>query len=350
MKIAHLGYVANVAYFLCWAMNKYYGYEGVVYQPNKPINLATQKVIYGYESGNPLKVDLIYYDVSSKIKRDLDILLLQKDDFDVIHLHEGGYFSGSLMAKMSGAKVIRHYHGSDLRKSSNKPLKALLRACYKLLGEDRILVSTVDLLNYVHGSNAKKRAELLPNPVDPLIQKCRNDKEEAIVFLPTRHDELDKKTSIAFKAWKKLRKLNREAILVTIEWGRNYHVFKNIFKNDKNVRWLPPLNRVEYVSMLERSAVVWGQFHLRMLGLSELEAFAARKPLSAYIDYDSYPGLPPSTLLGSPSPIEMASETALLLKDPDRRRAESLKFHEWVMKRHGAKNIARSLNQIYKNL
>jgi glycosyltransferase involved in cell wall biosynthesis len=350
MKVAHLGNIANVAYFLANAMKTNYNVDSIIYLPITPSSESAKKIIYGYESGNPLNLIIRYYKNPNKLLRHINILKLALDDFDVIHLHEGGQISGSLMAKISGAKIIRHFHGSDIRKPWVTTKRNLIKLFYKIIKEDKVILATSDLLNYLPYNYQKMIAETLPNLIDPMLLTTDELLSGQVIFLPTRHDEDTKKTSIAFKAWMKLKETNDKVILKTISWGKNYSSFKNTLKKDERVHWLPPLNRRQYIDELNQSTVIWGQFQLGRFGLTELEAMYCRRPLITKVDVNAYDSLPKLTNFNCDTPEKIAALTEILLVDKYERENVVTKLKGWVDQKNDPKKIALRLKQIYDDL
>ncbi len=342
--------MANVAYFLAYIMKKNHNVDSTVFQPKIPRDEPTKKIIYGYESGNPLNNSLKYYNNKNKFVQHLNTLRFAFDDFEIIHLHEGGQVFGSVMAKLSGAKIIRHFHGSDLRKSWGVPKRAVIKTFYKLIKEDKVLLSTPDLINYLPWHNQRVVAENLPNLLDPTLETVGESEKNRSIFLPTRHDEDVKRTSIAFKAWKEIREYDDQIVLRTISWGKDFASFFNDYKNDRRIEWLPPLNRIQYIKELEKSTLVWGQFKLRMFGLTELEAMYSNRPIFTDIDLNAYDSLPPLTNLQCRSPKVLSLETKRLLENEEKLKETITYQKKWVEQKYNPKIISGKLYNIYSSL
>lgn len=354
MKIAHFGNIANVPYLLAWGMKKFYGVESIIFMPRKPDPIS-KKYLYGYESGNPYGINIIY--VAGAIRsphRHIDTLrALIQGRVDIGHVHQGGVID-SLETKISRANILFHFHGSDLRRWL--AVDTWRRRYYHsgLVGEDKILVSTPDLLSFLSWKDASKKAEHLPNPIDPAFYESRIEGEkDHTIFFPTRHDEEIKRTSVAFDAWRILRKLNSEARLKTIMWGKDFPVFYQKFKDDNRMTWLPVLSRAEYIKQLRSSSIIWGQFVLGINSLIELETMAASKPLvhywrREYCGRDFYDD--PLPLDSHRSPYAIAHVTNSLLEDEKKRRRMGSKLQRWVLKYHSLKTVSQRLYEIYEQI
>lgn len=350
MKVAHLGNIANVAYFLAYVMKTSYNIDSIIYLPKTPLSEPAKKIIYGYESGNPLNLVFRYYNNPNKLLHHINILKIASDDFDIIHLHEGGQISGSLMAKISGAKIIRHFHGSDIRKTWMTPKRNLIKTCYKIIKEDKVLLATSDLLDYLPFNHQKMLAETLPNMIDPMVLTIGEPSTDQVIFLPTRHDEDTKKTSLAFKAWTQIKETNDKVILKTISWGKNYTSFKDALKKDDRVLWLPPLNRRQYVDELSKSTIIWGQFQLRRFGLTELEAMYSMRPVITKVDVNAYDSLPQLPNFECDTPEKLAALTESFLVEKDEREHVATILKKWVDQKNDPQKIAAKLKQIYDSL
>ena len=364
MKIAHFGNIANVPYLLAWGMKKFYGIESLIFMLRSPDSFS-KRIVYGYEARDPYGIDIIYVDNAiTSFRRHIDTLrALIREGVNIVHLHGGGVLD-SLETKISRARAIFHFHGTDVRKwlaidMSRKryyQVDTWRRRYYYggLASEDKILVSTPNLFKFLSWKDALKKAEYLPNPVDPTFYESKiEDEQEHTIFLPTRHDEESKRTSIAFEAWRVLRKLNPKARLKTIMWGKDFPAFYEEFKDDNRITWLPVLTRMDYLEHLRSSSVVWGQFALGILSLIELEAMAVGKPLVHYwkrdiYDCGVYGQLPPLHSYRSPSSVAYATKD--LLEDEEKRRKTGFTLQRWVLKYHSLDRVSQRLYKIYRRI
>ncbi len=300
---------------------------------------------YGYErgSGNPYKVSILFTSRNLQANVRSVLRFLVQEGIDIVHFHGRGWITLSLSVRTCRCKVIRHFHGTDLRAR----LPGKVRFFYALLGENKVIVSTPDLLSYLW-TRAKTHSEWFPNPVDPMFYQMSDRYEEKnVVFLPTRHDENTKKTSVAFEAWKLLRKLNPHVKLKTIMFGKDYPMLYEKFKSDKRIIWLPLMNKRDYMKQLKSSPVIWGQFKLRIISLTELEAMAMGKPVITY--FKQYPSeLPPTSTYSSPKHIARATNE--YLKNEDARKELGASLRRWCLHHHGLEPISHRLHSIYQEI
>ena len=284
-----------MAYYYSHLMRSH-NVDSKIYQPEYP-SAQMAKTYYGYESGNPLNMDMQFYSRKDRLHLFREI----GKDYDVVELHEGGGFYSTTLL-FTPAKRIAHFHGSELRSKGLR--KTLLRVGFRLSGFSHILLSTPDLKDHVWS----KSAEVLLNPVDPSIKNTQ-DQSGGYLFLPTRIDDRIKGSNLVFEAWKTIREINHNATLMAINWGPDASRYVSSTKGDDRINWLPLLNRTEYVKALSRATLVLGQFNINILSLIELEAMQAGKPVISL------------NTSGIRTSSEIAKETIRLLSDDSYRRA-----------------------------
>lgn len=320
ISVAHIGNTANIAYYFSHLI-KQYSIESTVFQPKSPTAIMS-KIFYGYESGNPLNVNLKFYEQKNRIAQFRKIA----NEYDIVELHEGGGFR-SVTTRLTSSKRIAHFHGSELR--GKRLSKRLLRLVFRLSGFDQILLSTPDLKEFVWD----KKAEVLLNPIDPVISRT-NAASGRFIFLPTRLDDSVKGSQLAFEAWSNIREKLNDLKLVVIRWGSDAQKYENLTKGDDCIVWLDPLNRPEYIKTLSSADLVFGQFKFDILSLVELEAIGAEKPVISV-----------NTSKVS-SPEDIANESIRLLVD-DNYKQKVKTSQQSLLAPYNPKQLSRQLYETY---
>ena len=323
IRVAHIGNTANVAYYFSYLMKRY-NVESTVYQPRIPSS-AMAPIYYGYDSGNPLSIDLQFYQRDQRLESFRKIA----NEYDIVELHEGGGFLSPYL-RFTSAKRIAHFHGSELRSKTYK--KRLLRVFFQLSRFDHILLSTPDLKDLIWD----KTAEVLLNPIDPLIDSIRSS-DGNYVFYPTRIDEEVKGSDLVFKAWEKIQIKYPDLKLIAVRWGSDAAKYENLTKQDEHVIWLNLLNRQEYVKTLCGASIVLGQFKSNSLGLIELEAISAEKPVLSL------------NTLNTNQPETISDESIRILEDYNYKN-EILKKQRNILLPYDHNRLSKQLFDVYCNV
>ncbi|MEM1568455.1 MAG: hypothetical protein QXI84_08245 [Thermofilaceae archaeon] len=300
LNVIEVGTAANIPYYLAYGVRQY-GIKSILILPKK---ISASELFYGFGSGNPLNIDIIYSSGSHVIDGLVKSLFLMKNNDVIVHVHVGRdpylnlllwLFKYLNKLKMQNLHIIWHFHGSDLRTLSKKrEIFLFLRSPIK-----KFLVSTPDLI--VYSKRIGIESEYFPNPTDPLINlKYANSTfirpsiinyinklkylsiNKKIILIPTRQDIM-KGFDIFLNLLSKSNtrdKLRKNTIFVIIKWGElTDRVIATLHMMRFNLHVLPILNKHEYYKLLGLSHIIIGQFRLGTLGLTELEALAFGKPV-----------------------------------------------------------------------
>lgn len=336
IKIAHIFNTANIAYYYSYILKKY-GVESKVYQNATPRNVAMSKIMYGYESGNPLNVKLGW--LSNNLWKKIIDLNYIRDDFDIVELHEGGGLLGSTIVNSFPCRKIAHFHGTEIRVKKAFTSGKWLRKQYfrYAMNYDKILLSTPDLTQCIWKDAG---AIVLLNPVDPTIVEFREKHEEDFdyIFYPTRQDDDAKASDIVFAAWRIVRESRPDLRLVTIRWGRDYLEHEAETKGDNRVIWINPLTRPDYIAYLRGSALVLGQFRLPIHSLIELEAIFSGKPVVSY------------HTSGVNRPLDIANLVLRLLNNDAYRESSVNRQLKEVKQFYDSEKLGSQLYDIYQDV
>lgn len=322
MKVAYItSQIVGVPYSLCVIMKKL-GVETVLYR-RKIGNKG-----YGANSGNPLNVDVRFLS-ENPILRYIQILKLN-NEYDIVHLHDGGGIFETIFCGFGKAKVIYHFHGSSIRENMPRfTIKSYIKKLYwKYLGiHSKVLVSTADLLPHWKG------AELLLDPIDQaLSQKHRqiNIKQPYILSSHSCDDGI-KGTFNVFSAWNILKAKFPNYTLHVVKWGKDAKYYIDKTGCDPSIVWHNFIQRDEYLNLLAGATVNWGEFVIPSYGLTELEAFAMGVPDVTGIDITD---------------VTLAKETEKIILD-DNIRSAVLEKQKQVVLKYDPDRISKQLYNIY---
>lgn len=265
------------------------------------------------------------------------IIRLRRGRYDVIHIH---WVPRGIVGLLSGKPFLIQAHGSDLHMHVNTPgLRALCRAV--LERARTIFYVTPNLEPFIHRFASK--SAYLPNPINtaaldigPAVPRRLR---RAVIFM--RLDPV-KGVERVFPAVERLAAMGIE--LTALKWGPLSDEYAKRYSG--MVRFVDPVPHERIGSFLSAFDLVIGQMEQGALGLSELEAMAAGRPLISGIDRSMYPGDKPP-VVSSYDPDELVEQVARL-KD-DSRRLENL-FREgraWVRRNHGFERHLELLESIY---
>jgi glycosyltransferase involved in cell wall biosynthesis len=262
---------------------------------------------------------------------------LRRGRYDVIHIH---WLPRGIVGLLAGRPFLIQAHGSDIHMEINTP--GLFQLNRRVLEEARtIFYVTPNLEPYIRRFDGKLC--YLPNPIDvsTVAPEPRSPQRVRSILVFTRLDPV-KGVDRVFPA---LRQVVASGIEVTaIAWGPLTEELTARYGDV--VRFVTPVAHEKLGAFLQEFDLVIGQMAQGALGLSELEAMAAGRPLISGIDRDLYPGDKPP-VVSSYSAEELVEQIARL-KD-DARRLDNL-FREgraWVSRNHGFHRHLEILERAY---
>lgn len=289
VAIIHVGYVANIPYFLCYALNclGYVSYNAI---PQSILLSKYARVFYGsMYNQNPLNVNIVEVKDSPHWLLFIQLskllaFLKKKYRTLIIHLHVGSALRDhivlDLIAKLLNKrfKLFVHFHGTDVRTLSY--VKARI---FKAIYDVPFFVSTPDLLAYC--KRLDMDCEWLNNPCDPLIlrgQATKDVNSHCKILCPTRFDAtkaLDNFFNLFIRALRERPDLSKELQLFMIVWPNTADNIASLVKKLQKcvkVVLLPLQTRKCLIKLYQSVNVVVGQLLLGTLGLTELEALASQ--------------------------------------------------------------------------
>lgn len=262
---------------------------------------------------------------------------LRRGRYDVIHIH---WVPRGIVGLLAGKPFLIQAHGSDLHKEIDTP--GLFQLNRRVLEQAvRILYVTPNLAAYVH--RFADRLSYLPNPID--VRKVA-----ASPLAPTRVRSmliflrLDPVKGVD-RVFPAVRLLAARGIQVSaISWGPMAQELA--MRYGDIVQFLPPVDHDQVGDFLQRFDLVVGQMEQGALGLSELEAMAAGRPLISGINRDLYPGDKPP-VVSSYSADELVDQVERLKDDSRRLENLSREGRAWVSRNHGFERHLRLLESAY---
>ncbi len=123
--IIHVGYVANVPYFLCYGL-KALGYKCINIIPKSILSSIYSNIFYGsITNGNPLNVNILPINDHShpsfilNMSKYLTRFMIKYRNNLIVHLHIGSVLSNlsiiKSITKIYGIKLFVSFHGTDIR-------------------------------------------------------------------------------------------------------------------------------------------------------------------------------------------------------------------------------------------
>jgi hypothetical protein len=232
--------------------------------------------------------------------------------YDIWHYH---YPYGTLKKNLEkqNNKLLKHYHGSDIRGEGTTE-------------NDFCLVSTPDLLKFT------PRGTWLPNPLDlSFIRKFETNSAHSSDPIRIAHYPYYEINSQQVD--------NYSDVLSYLTDKGKCSLIKVINISHENA-----------LRMIAQSDIVIGKIMPEMGWFSkfELEGMALKKPVIAYISDDLYKKYKPPVFRTSPSTFQ--SDLLHLIKDEETRKELGSKGFEYVRKYHSVEMIVDNLDGYYHKI
>ena len=264
------------------------------------------------------------------------VLRLRRRSYDVIHIH---WVPRGIVGLLARRPFVIQAHGSDIHKEINTP--GLYQLNRRVLEDAKtIFYVTPNLEPYIHRFGPK--LHYLPNPidVDAVTRNPRVPERVRSVLIFMRLDPV-KGVRFVFPA---VRELANTVELTALAWGPLTNELTRRYGDV--VRFVPPVTHDEIGPFLQQFDLVIGQMEQGALGLSELEAMAAGRPLISGIDRDLYPGDKPP-VVSSYSADELIAQVERLKDDSRRLDNLSREGRAWVRRNHGFERHLQLLEAAY---
>jgi glycosyltransferase involved in cell wall biosynthesis len=262
---------------------------------------------------------------------------LRRVPYDVIHIH---WVSRGVVGLLSGKPFLVQAHGSDLHMHVNT--MGMYTLSRIVLERARaIFYVTPNLETFIH--RFRDKTVYLPNPIDVrsigAAPRAPRRVDRVLIFM--RVDPV-KGAERVFPAAEKLASMGVE--VTALRWGPLAGEFERRYAG--SVRFVDPVPHDSVGEFLSGFDLVVGQMEQGALGLSELEAMAAGRPLISGIDRKMYPGDKPP-VVSSYGPEELVEQVARLQFDGKRLANLSHEGREWVRRNHGYERHLQLLEDAY---
>jgi len=264
------------------------------------------------------------------------ILRLRLGRYDVIHIH---WVPRGIVGLLARRPFLIQAHGSDLHVELKSP--GVFRLNRRVLERaSKILYVTPNLEPFVHRFHDK--ACYLPNPINvrsiAQVNHVPSHVSSIVIFM--RLDPV-KGVDRVFPA---VRRLSASMDVTALAWGPLADELAGRYGDV--VQFVAPVPHDEIGQFLERFDLVVGQMEQGALGLSELEAMAAGRPLISGINRELYPGDKPP-VVSSYSADELVEQVERLKDDSRRLENLSREGRAWVRRNNGFERHLQLLETAY---
>jgi len=264
------------------------------------------------------------------------ILQLRRVQYDVIHIH---WVPRGIVGLLTRKPFLIQAHGSDLHQQIDTP--GIFTLNRTVLERARtIFYVTPNLATYIRRFDEK--VCYLPNPVNvkTLADAPRPPERVRRVLIFARLDPI-KGVDRVFGAVDRLAEMVE---LTALAWGPL--MLDYIQRYGNVVQFVDPVPHDRIGAFLQQFDLVIGQMEQGALGLSELEAMAAGKPLISGIDRSMYPGDKPPVVSAADSD-ELVAQIERLKEDTRRLANLSYESREWVRRNHSDERQLQMLESAY---
>ena len=265
------------------------------------------------------------------------IVRLRRRGYDVIHIH---WVPRGVVGLLAQRPFLIQAHGSDLHKEIDVP--ALFTLNRWVLERARIIFYvTPNLAAFIRRFDEKLR--YLPNPINvaAIADAPRPPFRVRRVIIFMRLDPI-KGVEKVFPAVERLAGMVE---LTALAWGPLAAEYRARYEG--LVQFVEPVPHDRIGDFLDQFDLVVGQMEQGALGLSEVEAMAAGKPVICGIDRSFYYSKDKPPVVFSGNPDELVEQIEALKDDTKRLANLSHEGREWVRRNHGYERHLQLLEEAY---
>ncbi|MCB1738824.1 MAG: glycosyltransferase [Gammaproteobacteria bacterium] len=280
--------------------------------------------------------------------------------FDIVQ----GYGTEPVWLLLSGTRPYVAFEHGTLRDftAGDSALHRLTSLAYRLA--DHTFITNGDCQPIAAQLGIRKCSPMI-HPVDvdqhrhiddgAVAALAREYAGELLLFCPLRHDWAVKGTHIHLQALPLIKRwFGEHVVLVVTNWGRDVQRSRELVREldcEDNVRWVPPLCRIQLIHHLHAADVVLDQIALPHFGATAPQALAAGTPVVM-----SYQPSSTQWIVAHPAPIlpafnpEEVAEAVRTAMQPQWRDKFERDARSWVDNCHHHDRSVREHLQVYRKL
>ena len=264
------------------------------------------------------------------------IMRLRRAKYDVIHIH---WLSHGIVGVLAGRSFFAQAHGSDLHQNSSQAVYRRVNQSV-LKHAEKIFYVTPNLRGYL--KDVEFKSVYLPNPVDmgDVRQEVAAPSQVARVLIFTRLDPI-KGVERIFPA---VERMSQAVEVTAFDWGPLARDYARRYS--RWVNFVKPITHSAIAEFLAGFDVVIGQMRQGSLGLMEIEALAAGRPVITGIEWALYPEDPPPVIAAS-SDEALIGALERLRGAPQRLAELSRKSRQWAVRNHSFSHHLELLEAAY---
>jgi glycosyltransferase involved in cell wall biosynthesis len=260
---------------------------------------------------------------------------LRRGRYDIVHIH---FLSHGVVGVLAQTPFFAQAHGSDLHLNLKSRVYRLVTDSV-VKNAKAVFYVTPNLPAYLDGFQSK--LIYLPNPVDIGAVAAPPPAEVKRVVIFTRLHPV-KGVEQIFPAAEGLRSLGLK--LIALEYGPLAPQYMRAY--GRWVDFVKPIPHEHVGGFLSRFDLVIGQMRQGVLGLMEIEALAAGRPLITAVDGSLYADDPPPVIMAS-DPETILQAVQKLRHDTHELARLSALGREWAVRNHGYAHHLRLLEAAY---
>ncbi len=283
------------------------------------------------------------------------------DGYDVIQAYSTEPIHAMLFAP--GRPCVAFEHGTMRDIPFERSGRGrLLAQAYRISG--KVIITNPDvvtaarrlgLTNYLFIPHPVDETKYRPRPSSLRTELMNRYQTDLILLAPSRHNWALKGNDLLLRAFARLRKAGRNAVLLQFDWGQEVAASKRLIEElglTGCVVWAPPQNKMKLIDFYNAADIVLDQFTIGTFGTVTPEAMACGKPVVMHFDRGvhewCYSEMPP--VVTAKTEEEIFTRLMELSADPGYRNALGQASREWLVKHHGWELVADRQIAVYREL